>query len=330
MTLLNHVHFVQEIRSNPLDAVPRLVYADYLEECGDPRAELIRTQVELRGLPAETPRRAELQATESRLLAEFGEQWLAPLRSLGAAGITERCFQGGLIERVRLTVEKLFESGAELCEREPALHQLDIRNPQSELARLVQYPLPAQITSLDLTSNRLTAEHMAILGAAPWWSQIRELSLQFNQLGDAGTRRLAQFAFGRLRVLQLGANRIGPEGVRAIARSATLADLTQLGLNVNQAGDLGVRFLAREAVLSKLAVLDLSANAIGEEGAVELARSTRLPALRQLSLRGNRIPESAAEALNQAQFPHLRELDVRGNKLAGRLSLPSTVVVIAN
>jgi uncharacterized protein (TIGR02996 family) len=48
--------FLQAILENPDDDVPRLIFADWLEEQGDPRGEFIRLQCELAGLPEYQPR----------------------------------------------------------------------------------------------------------------------------------------------------------------------------------------------------------------------------------------------------------------------------------
>src|SRR5262249_10339211 len=53
------------IRANPDDDAVRLVYADWLEEHGDPdRAEFIRVQITLDGLPPDDPRYLPLRRRE--------------------------------------------------------------------------------------------------------------------------------------------------------------------------------------------------------------------------------------------------------------------------
>ena len=44
--------FLAQIAANPDDDALRLVYADWLEERGDPRCELIRLEAEMAHLPA--------------------------------------------------------------------------------------------------------------------------------------------------------------------------------------------------------------------------------------------------------------------------------------
>jgi uncharacterized protein (TIGR02996 family) len=78
--------FLADIIEHPDDDSLRLIYADYLEEHGQPdRAALIRTQCELAGLP-DGPRRLELEARERALLEEHGEEWVGPLRGLIESG----------------------------------------------------------------------------------------------------------------------------------------------------------------------------------------------------------------------------------------------------
>ena len=131
--------FIAEIRAHPEDDVPRLVYADFLEEAGDPQAELIRVQVEL---SAPAARRADSPRTgdsrQEAILAEYAEAWLEPLRALRAEGVSARSFQRGLIERVQITAENFLRHGEQLCRECPALHVLDLRQVQGlaeELSR---------------------------------------------------------------------------------------------------------------------------------------------------------------------------------------------------
>ncbi len=59
--------FLETILSDPTDSTPRLVYADWLDELGDPRGELLRIQEELRQL--EVPNRERVEARMRELLS---------------------------------------------------------------------------------------------------------------------------------------------------------------------------------------------------------------------------------------------------------------------
>ena len=70
--------FVAAVRAELDDDLPRLIYADYLEERGDPRGEFIRLQVELAQTPADDPD-GELLEREAKLLRAYESDWLGSL-----------------------------------------------------------------------------------------------------------------------------------------------------------------------------------------------------------------------------------------------------------
>jgi uncharacterized protein (TIGR02996 family) len=89
--------FLQAILESPDDDTPRLVYADYLEEHGDPdRAEFIHVQVALAALPPDDPRRKQLGDRERRLLEGHQQEWLGPLRP----SLSGWAFRRGLLDAI--------------------------------------------------------------------------------------------------------------------------------------------------------------------------------------------------------------------------------------
>jgi uncharacterized protein (TIGR02996 family) len=91
------------IVENPADRTARLVFADALDEGGDPaaaaRAEFIRAQIELESAPGE-PRRTELVAHSDELFAANWVAWWSPV--CAAAGLPEpHVPQQRLRDRVR-------------------------------------------------------------------------------------------------------------------------------------------------------------------------------------------------------------------------------------
>src|SRR5262245_51645294 len=63
------------IRAEPEEDMLRLVFADWLEEQGDPRAEFIRLQCSLASMAQDDPRWQELERREEELLRQHGETW---------------------------------------------------------------------------------------------------------------------------------------------------------------------------------------------------------------------------------------------------------------
>jgi uncharacterized protein (TIGR02996 family) len=71
--------FIQAILADPDDTTIRLVYADWLEERGDPRGELLRLEAALMGLPGEAERWEGMAARIRELRATIDRDWLTAL-----------------------------------------------------------------------------------------------------------------------------------------------------------------------------------------------------------------------------------------------------------
>jgi uncharacterized protein (TIGR02996 family) len=72
--------FLDAIGSQPEDRAVRLVYADWLEERGDPRGELIRIEEQMRTLPIYSDRYCELKPRRNALRRECEAKWLRRLK----------------------------------------------------------------------------------------------------------------------------------------------------------------------------------------------------------------------------------------------------------
>src|SRR5215813_14910898 len=78
--MANSNGFLEAIRAAPDDDGPRLVYADWLEERGDPRGEFIRIQCVLEHIADDAPERPDLEAREQELRAAHADTWTEPWR----------------------------------------------------------------------------------------------------------------------------------------------------------------------------------------------------------------------------------------------------------
>jgi uncharacterized protein (TIGR02996 family) len=68
--------FLTQIDAEPKDRATRLVYADWLEERGDPRGELIRVEEEMRSVPIYADRYWKLKPRRRELRAAADKRWL--------------------------------------------------------------------------------------------------------------------------------------------------------------------------------------------------------------------------------------------------------------
>ena len=78
--MTHEANFLRDILENPGDDTPRLIYADWLDERGDPRGMFIRVQCALARVPDDDPCRAELMRREKSLLRLHKKTWVEPLR----------------------------------------------------------------------------------------------------------------------------------------------------------------------------------------------------------------------------------------------------------
>ena len=72
--------FLAAIRAAPNDTASRLVYADWLEERGDLRSELVRIEEEMRQLPVFCDQYWQLKPRRNELHARVPEEWLGAMR----------------------------------------------------------------------------------------------------------------------------------------------------------------------------------------------------------------------------------------------------------
>ena len=166
---MTHVAFVQAITENPEDDSPRLVYADWLDEHGQPeRAEFIRVQCQLARVATGDPRRSRLEAREQELLSGHVEEWARPLpRAVRALATSSRL--------TRLTTLHLSACGID-----------------DEACRVVAAAPWASLHVLDLSSNAVGDGGVEALLTAPHVSRLGVLDLRRNPISDWVKRRLLE------------------------------------------------------------------------------------------------------------------------------------------
>ncbi len=109
---------LRAILDDPDDDAPRLIYADWLEENGDPaRAAFIRAQIKLARLPQDDPDRDRLVQIDRTLWKANRDAWKAWLPSW--VKVTE--FHRGFVEEIRCFAEDFLARADEVRLRTPLL-----------------------------------------------------------------------------------------------------------------------------------------------------------------------------------------------------------------
>lgn len=361
---------------------PRLVLADALQAAGDPRGELIAVQCELarlgcertrlaRGLDRKVPgeqladrewmadvfaigdyqRRAELRATEKRLLADHVDTW--------TAGLPEGCrIERGFVEHVdayqlrdpavlfdrapvleSLEVE-LSTNGAELM-AEPRMQQVKqlrivLSGPVPDRAALAQWlselPRLCTLSPDDDSSDRefewcfppAVVERLeAVALARPAPDLVRRLCetarrLRHLSLRAANTAAL-EAAADRLEILELDQTRPQFAAVAPSFRALRVLRLFVPGSRrVDGPGRLEDVARAIGGNLPALQLLDVSHTAFGRS-LPQLFVGGGLASLTHLRLRGcGAMDETLAPLLSSPLRHQLQHLDLRNNPITDR------------
>jgi uncharacterized protein (TIGR02996 family) len=335
--------FLAAIRAAPEDDAPRLVYADWLEDNGDPeRAEFIRAQVRMAGMSWREPGHSELEKRASRLEWDNRKRWLKgfPPELLGGRR-QQPTYRRGFVDEVELSPEELLKHGPALLDRFPirVVHLLgklgkpeaqslaaspvlarvaglrlghgDDRCNKDGLAALLASPHLTALAEFDLKNYRVSLAALRVLARAKTLPGLCRLSLQDNsQLGDAGMALLAQAPFlEQLTHLSLGGTGIGDAGAQALAGCGRLRNLRSLELAAlfgsgNRVGAAGTKALL--AALPALSSFWVPSNPIGPGGAEALAAWPGLARSRELNLEQCALGSAGAAAL--AASPNLSGL----------------------
>ena len=337
---------MEAIRHSPDDLRPRMVLADWYEDRGDRRGELIRVQCEIESA-GELEQRMALQQAARRLIAEHWDEWIA--RPLGIDSPQDVRFERGLCIGVTLDAEQLGEVENVLRERFPMVRALTLRDAgDSTIDEFDRMALAGQIDELSLVRPRLsrhssqqfvthvsrgnlrvlrmeranwTDHETQSLSESPALALLQELAVTGSRIGADSIVALRDSDHARrLRVLILDDNRIGDDGVETLAGSIELCGLRYLSLKHNRVGVVGVRALASFQSLQSLRNLRLGGNPLGDLGAAVVSAARGFRRLSYLEMAGCRISDSGAESLGRADWVRqLNRLDLSRNDISDRL-----------
>jgi uncharacterized protein (TIGR02996 family) len=241
---LEEAALLKAIRRSPGDDLPRLVYADWLEEHGRPeRAEFTRLQCEsaAAGFPGSPyhighpldPRQDRI----NELWRDNRGRWLRELPKWSVEP-DPPVFVRGFPERFTFVAALFIRYGPQLLDRAPvrAVRLMQVQNVIPDLVRCVWF---REVGGVDLSGCRLEeGAGVAALASAEWLGAIRHLDLGWNDLRDDAARALARCPYlGSLKTLGLRGNRLTAEAVQVLASSRFLDVRAVIDLRGNPAID---------------------------------------------------------------------------------------------
>jgi carbon storage regulator CsrA len=303
------IAFLQAVRESPDDDGIRLIFADWLDDHGQPeRAEFIRVQVALASLPPGDSRRDALQVKERALLEEHQDRWLEPLRP-----ILQRPPSFG--ERLRTFLWRSRSAPlpwhVEPCVRFHRGFVESLFLPAATFLAHAEALFQAAPGLVDLSADVSPPADAASLLGSPHLARLRGLSIHDDLLGREAVYRLVSCPhLGKLKRLCLASPSLDASCVAILAEAPLLERLTGLAFVTRRflgqsewdrgtLEDDAAQILAGSPRCRNLESLDLSFNRIGDAGAAALASSPHLAGLRDLSLLGNPITQPGRQRLRE-------------------------------
>lgn len=313
--------FLNAILETPEDDLPRLAYADYLDECGDAaRAEFIRVQIVLAG----GADNSALDARQNELQRDHPE-WRLPIRGI-------QRFHRGFVEAMATTADWLISSELPILLSAP-VRELRIINADNFIGELVKVPGLDRIETLDLRNNSFGTRHRLnrFLDEAPL-TRLNRLLLMNNQLWSDDVQVLVRSERAiQLRSLELSGNAIGDNGAAALARAENLGKLRSLILRSDDLDwrdritGVGAEALAQSTALVELRTLELGGHLIGESGVAALARGPGMPNLSRIDVSHNRLglgeDTDFDELMAAPPRPNLRYWNLAGSHITRSASI---------
>ncbi len=304
--------FLDQILARPDDDTPRLIFADWLEEHGDPRGEFIRLQCQLardEGADDAVAKRV------AELLRQHQDEWLQDVKPSLRSGLRfERGFVAGWsVWMVEMPVhsDAIFRTAPLL--RWVELHQHMASSVAVMVAeQIANTPLLQNLEELRLDGAFTSAAEAAILSSA-YLDKLQSLVIHDGNSLD--TRLLVRDgSFSRLQSLDIRGCNIRDQGAQNIAGARCFPSLESLRLSGNNLTASGVRAIVRAHRLDRVSALDLSNNNTGDDGALAIAATAASSRFRWLSLAHTGITDiSAGPMAHAGPLSQLEHLDLRGN-----------------
>jgi uncharacterized protein (TIGR02996 family) len=222
--------------ASPDDDLPRLVYADWLEEHGDAdRAEFIRVQCRLANSSPDDADHFDLLERETELRAtaadEVAPEW-PPLPAGWQRGAVRRGFpeevilHGRYVTPVAGEISRQFEQAAAAC----PLTRCELTFSPGPGWELLGHPVAERLRGLEFGSSQRGEDVSGTLTRSPHLRFLRDLTVSSGEGADGFTRLLASGAFPQLRSLRLTFFDLAPPDRPAFAAAVWRERLEELAV----------------------------------------------------------------------------------------------------
>lgn len=309
MTNVTDSPLFRQIIENPGDRDLRLVFADWLEEQGDPRGQLIRFQIQLEGMSRFEKGYSTLKTKERKSLKEHGAFGVLP-KSFSAS-----CEVGaGCVERIEITPTRFLKHAVEIFQTAPVIH-VRLKGSSKRFAKLAELPQLGQLQSLVLKQSKIDDNALAALVNSPHLRDLETLEVHSDELTDPG-RILGQTALiQRLRQLRLTGRSLNDRDVQLAVASAVDLRSVEFGYAVT---DASLEALGTAAGLRSLESLECQmgwqAEGLSAKGLMAFGNAEFDAPLKSLTIRP--VVRGFASALGGPRYQALERLAINWTEVA--------------
>lgn len=267
--------FLLEVIANPEEDDARLVYADWLEEQGDPRGEFIRAQCEEASSDETEIAYYDALVLADRLLAQYAEQWAGEL----AQDVKKAQFRRGFVDEVTVLASALLKDNGAIFGKAP-FQWLRLNRVKGKGRPLAELEALTVLRGLDVSGIKVPTDDMQAILGSPHLTNLKRFR----------SRHYATF-FTR-------------SETRALVDSVAAQSLAHLELNYDES----LQGLARRGGFPELQTLKIESYSteIFEQDLTELA----LPSLTKLQLHSLHCNRNSVRHLVKIPWASLEHLEL--------------------
>ena len=310
----SHEPFLTEIVNNPANMEPRLVYADWLIENGDPLGEFIQAQIELAGdcTPA---RKKELSRIQ-----KSSKPKIPAKHKLAKQHLRKPEYRHGFIEHATIGLQAFIDHGKALCQQYP-LRSIQLTAGSNKMENLIECAHLKHIEAIDFRSNDFDSQSVEVFANCEHFKNLRSVHFRSSNFGLPAAKAMANSKhLVKFESIEFSNNKQwNDDCMEAICQSKTLGGLKRICL---EGADLSRGFckhLASAKFRNSLESFEITFAEIGDNGLEELI-SNPFPNLKTLLLNACDLSGKGLEFLckNHKRLPKLTTLGLNFNAIDDR------------